>query len=563
MTGKERKTFRKKDFAGRLLALIMALTMFVAFTVVPQHTYALARAKKAKVKYKITVHNINSDTVLRKGTRLKISYTATKTKKGVVSGTKVKFRSSNKKVATVSRRGIIKAKKKGTVKITVYCKKKPGIKKTVKIRVGAPVSSIGVSGDRYLRVGRSSKLKASVNSGATNKSVTWWSDNPAVASVNDDGKIRGVSSGICTVYATARDGSGVSGARTVYVHQYLEGETKWIAHRGLHTSATENTATAFLAAGQSGGFWGCECDIWETRHEVPSMPSLPGLPGNATVDEYQLPDISGLTAKISVWPGATSMDIVKKSSEVVSVWKEYNQKTNGLTEDQLKLVHKRMISKSGEDLLAKLFDAYKWIKEYESIDIVINHDSNFAEIWGNGSEVRDLSADEIKAQLSGVCFFGEYLDICKAKNRNYKSMVPVIEFKDPKMSSAAINKALEMVNQQGLLNQAYLISFYDWILNDVKTQAAAKLGHNPTTYLLISDNGAANIDLAKRRGYTGVSLSKSLIDSNLYNRAKNYKLGVGTWTYRDKISDDEKLYKHMFSYGWKLDFVTVDYHIFN
>lgn len=562
MKGKGRKTFQKKKSAGRALALIMALTLFVSFTVVPQQTYAAARAKKAKVKYKVTVHNINSDTVLRKGTRLKISYTATKTKKGVVSGTKVKFRSSNKKVATVSRRGVIKAKKNGTVKITVYCKKKPSKKKTIKIRVGTPVSSIGVSGNRYLRVGRSSTLKASVNSGATNKSVTWWSDNPAVASVNSDGKIRGVGSGICTVYATARDGSGVSGARTVYVHQYLAGETKWIAHRGLHTSATENTATAFLAAGQSGGFWGCECDIWETRHEVPPMPALPGLPGKGAADDPKLPDVSGLTAKISVWPGATSMDIIKKSSEVVSVWKEYTRKTNGLTDAQLRQVHKKMISKSGEDLLAKLYDAYKWVKEYESIDIVINHDSNFAEIWGSGSEVRNLSADEIRAQLPGVCFFGEYLDICKAKNCNYKSMVPVIEFKDPYMSPAAINKALDMVSQRGLLNQAYLISFYDWILKDVKTQAAKKLGHNPKTYLLINDNGAANIDLAKRNGYTGVSISKSLIDSNLYNRAKSYKLGVGTWTYRDKISDDEKLFKHMFSYGWKLDFVTVDYHIF-
>ena len=562
MKGKGRKTFQKKKSAGRALALIMALTLFVSFTVVPQQTYAAARAKKAKVKYKVTVHNINSDTVLRKGTRLKISYTATKTKMGVVSGTKVKFRSSNKKVATVSRRGVIKAKKNGTVKITVYCKKKPSKKKTIKIRVGTPVSSIGVSGNRYLRVGRSSTLKASVNSGATNKSVTWWSDNPAVASVNSDGKIRGVGSGICTVYATARDGSGVSGARTVYVHQYLAGETKWIAHRGLHTSATENTATAFLAAGQSGGFWGCECDIWETRHEVPPMPALPGLPGKGAADDPKLPDVSGLTAKISVWPGATSMDIIKKSSEVVSVWKEYTRKTNGLTDAQLRQVHKKMISKSGEDLLAKLYDAYKWVKEYESIDIVINHDSNFAEIWGSGSEVRNLSADEIRAQLPGVCFFGEYLDICKAKNCNYKSMVPVIEFKDPYMSPAAINKALDMVSQRGLLNQAYLISFYDWILKDVKTQAAKKLGHNPKTYLLINDNGAANIDLAKRNGYTGVSISKSLIDSNLYNRAKSYKLGVGTWTYRDKISDDEKLFKHMFSYGWKLDFVTVDYHIF-
>lgn len=611
MIGKE-KTNYKKNRAGRLLAVILALTLFVSLTVVPQQTYAASMAKKAKGKYSVTVHNINSNTVLRKGAKLKISYTATLTKNGVVRGTKVKFKSSNKKVATVSKSGVIKAKKKGTVKITVYCKKKPSKKKTIKIRVGNPVSSISVSGSRYLRVGRSSTLKASVNSGASNKKVSWWSDNPGIVTVNSDGKIKGISSGIATVYATAKDGSGVSGSRKVYVHQYLAGEAKWIAHRGLHTSATENTAGAFYAAGQSGGFWGCECDIWETRHVAAAMPPLPGLPeivpnepaptenndpgtdpgtsdqnaGDATdpdsgVDQGEepvqgadqggegteppqedpLPDVSGLKDEIASWPAANSLEIVDSAQAVKDAWAEYNSKITGLSENQVKALHLELLrnpeDRSSEDLLAKLFDAYKWICEYDSIELAINHNSTFAEIWGNGNAVRNMSADEIRSQLPGVCFFAEYLDICKTYN-----MVPVIEFKDQYMSAAAINKALDMVNERGLLEKAYLISFYDGVLAQAKAQAAAKLGHAPITYYLISESGASKIDLASSRGYTGVSLSKSLISGDLYSRAKNYGLGVGTWTYKNQLSDDEKLYKHMFSYGWQLDFVTVDYHIF-
>ena len=559
MTGNDKKTNRKKR-AGRLMALIMSLLLVLSAAAVPQKADASSMAKKPKAKYKLTVHNINSNTVLKRGSRIKITYTATKTSGGVTTGTKVRFKSSKKKVASVSKKGVIKARKKGTTYITVYSKSKPGKKKKIRVRVGNPVSSISVSGNRYLRVGRSSTLQAHPNSNATNKSVSWTSDNPAVATVNSDGRVKGVGNGIATVYATAKDGSGVYGARKVYVHQYLAGETHWIAHRGQHTSATENTELAFLAAAQSGGFWGCECDIWETRHVIPSMPALPGLPaGSEPVQDNgsTLPDISNLKSTVSSWPGATTMDILDWSSEVESAWKEYLGKTSGLSEEQLKLMHKEMINESGEDLLSKLFDAYRWVAEYNSIELAINHDSTFAAIWGNGNAVRNMSGNDIRAQLPGVCFLPAYLKICRDYN-----IVPVIEFKDPYMSSAAVKRALDLVDDYGLLEKACLISFYDGVLRDVKTQAAGMLGHDPVTYFLISDNGASNIDLASSRKYTGVSISKTLIDSNLYNRAKSYGLGVGTWTYRDQISDDERLYKHMFSNGWKLDFVTVDYHVF-
>ena len=607
MKEKGRKINQKRR-AGRVLALIMTVTLLASLIMVPQKTYAASMAKKSKTTYRVTVHNINSNTVLRKGARVQISYTATKTKNGVVSGTKVKFKSSKKKVASVSKSGVITAKKNGTAKITVYCKKKPGKKKTIKIRVGTPVSSISVSGDRYLRVGRSSTLKASANSGATNKSVSWWSDNPGVVTVNGDGKIRGISSGSATVYATAKDGSGVSGSRKVYVHQYYANEANWIAHRGLHTSATENTARAFLAAAQSGGFWGCECDIWETRHVPPTMPALPGLPdegpvdpepddptddnnqnngdeqtgdqntgdqntnpnteseqeqGDNTENETLLPDVTELKAVIEAWPGATSMDILEYDSDVKSAWSEYYELTAELDEEQLKQIHKEMITEQDVDLLAKLFNAYSWVMEYDSIDLAINHNATFAEIWGNGNAVRNMSAYEIRTQLPGVCFLSEYLDICKGNVYNTVPMVPVIEFKDPYMSAAAINKALDMIEERGLLDQVYLISFYDSTLAEVKKQARERLGHDPITYLLIDDNGSAvTIQIAKDRGFKGVSFAKSLINNDLYTRAKNCGLGVGTWTYKDKLSSDEYLFKHLFMYGWKLDFVTVDYHIF-
>lgn len=556
MKGNRNSGGKGYSYIIRVLALVLAIVLTAPAVLVPQQAYAARKSKKGKVTYNIAVHNMNSDTVLRRGTKFKISYTATRTKKGVTKGTKVKFKSSNKKIATVSKKGVITAKKNGTVKITVYCKKKRSKKKTIKIRVAN------------------------------------------------------------------------------YAHNYYANDARWIAHRGLHTSAIENTAAAFYAAGQSGGFWGCECDIWETRHVTPEMPALPGLPeeeeelaaadvqstapeqtettvaedadaentviaenseqtaesdrndasaeitdteqaentdtaaenlengGTAAAEAdaasaSDLPDVSGLKTTVSSWPAAKSMDILKKANEVKTAWADYSEKTAGLTEDQLKQVHRLMLTDSGDDMLVKLYDSYKWVCEYDSIDLAVNHDDTFARIWGNRNAVRSMSRNEIKSQLPGVCFFSEYLDICKAYH-----MVPVIEFKDPYMSAEAINKALDMANDRGLLSGAYLISFYPDVLSKVKEQATAKLGKAPVTYYLISSNGSANVELAKKRGFTGVSFSKSVIDGNLYNKAKNYGLGVGTWTYRSSASDKEKLFWHLVMNGWQLDFLTVDYRIF-
>ena len=673
----------------------MSMILFASEIAVPQQAYAWSMAKKPKTKYQIIVHNINSDTVLRKGSKVKILYTATKTKGRVTSGTRVKFKSSKKKVASVSKKGVIMAKKKGTAYITVYCKKKPSKKKKIKIRVGTPVSSISISGTRYLRVGRSSTLKAHPNSNATNKEVAWWSDNPAVATVNSSGKVKGVGNGVATIYATAKDGSGVSGSTTVYVRQYLAGDVKWIAHRGLHTSATENTAPAFEAAGSSGGFWGCECDIWETRHvgyseslpenptpsainqqneaktfaepanseiasesvnaeadsnsansevasepvsskaasepdnaeatsepinnEVASEPvntedipedmddpadtgneeqmealttagneeqaEIPAATGNeeqgespaASVDEFQvntpakaLSANSGnngedpkVTAAVSAirnlgLNGSETMMQAAKKKKAIKAAKAAYDALNAQQKYQVRVSLKNG-SKEG---LKYLLDAAAKVAEYDSIGLAINHDSTFASIWGNGNSVRSMTRQQIEQELPGVCFLEKYLDICKRWN-----MVPVIEFKDPDMSNEAVYKALEMVEEKGLLGKAVYISFYVRVLQQVNAQAgerlkAAGIKKKPVTYYLISEDGANKVNLAASNKFTGVSLSKNIINSSLYSQAKSRGLGVGTWTYKNQLSDDEKLFEHMFLNGWKLDFVTVDYHIF-
>lgn len=251
-----RRLLRQLSITG--LILLLAISAF-SFDV---QAFSIAKTSK---KYTITIHNANSATVISKGQSLKLRCTA-KTKGG--KRAKLKYKSSDKKVVSVSKKGVIKGEKNGKAKITVYVKGKGKTKarKTIYIRVGKPVRSIEISGYTNLRCGSKSKLKAIVSpSVATNKKVNWKSSNPEVVSVDSSGIITGKKDGQATITATAVDGSGKRATVTVNSHKYSKEDAKWIAHRGLHEKETENTAAAFEAAGKA-GFWGCACDIYETKH---------------------------------------------------------------------------------------------------------------------------------------------------------------------------------------------------------------------------------------------------------------------------------------------------------
>ncbi|MBR0152231.1 MAG: Ig-like domain-containing protein, partial [Lachnospiraceae bacterium] len=73
-----------------------------------------------------------------------------------------------------------------------------------------PVAATGIQLDKSavtVAVGKTLKLTATVEpSDATNKNVTWSSDDTAVATVDGSGKVKGVSVGTATVTATAEDG---------------------------------------------------------------------------------------------------------------------------------------------------------------------------------------------------------------------------------------------------------------------------------------------------------------------------------------------------------------------
>lgn len=140
-------------------------------------------------------------------TSISLNVGKTYTLKATRTKEKITWRSSNKSVATVSSKGLVKAKKKGTAVITAKYGKK---KLTCKVTVKQPVKSVKLNKKTAnVTVGKKITLKATVlPTIANNKTVTWKSSNTSVATVSSKGVVTGKKKGTVTITVTAKDGSG-------------------------------------------------------------------------------------------------------------------------------------------------------------------------------------------------------------------------------------------------------------------------------------------------------------------------------------------------------------------
>ena len=118
----------------------------------------------------------------------------------------VTWSSSNKRVATVTSKGKVKAKKAGTTKIIAKSKKNERVKASCKINIYNKTKKIKLlSKSAYtLNTGESVKLKAKVISPTTKtEPITWKSNNKSVATVSKTGMVKAIRAGTATMTATS------------------------------------------------------------------------------------------------------------------------------------------------------------------------------------------------------------------------------------------------------------------------------------------------------------------------------------------------------------------------
>ena len=129
----------------------------------------------------------------------------------------VKWTTSNKKIATVNSKGVIKAVAKGVCYVTATSKDNTSLSKKIKVAVKQPVTSVKFNKSfvKLTKKGNSATLKATAYpSNANVKKLTIKSENTKVVKVSKSSinsgatfKVTAVKKGTAYVRATATDGS--------------------------------------------------------------------------------------------------------------------------------------------------------------------------------------------------------------------------------------------------------------------------------------------------------------------------------------------------------------------
>lgn len=283
---------RSKKMFTVMLALCVALSMAMASV-----TANAATKKPKKIYLKAT-----STTVDIKG-KVKVSVYKTKPSKASKS---VKWKSSNKKVATVSKSGYVTGKKKGTVKITATSKKNKRAKKTIKIKVTNLKA-------KYVKMSKTSAilfpsdkttLKATVkgSAGFYNQGVTWKSSNTSVATVNSKGSVTAKKAGKATITATEKGGSKkatcavtVSGIKvdkanksvsvTATVNNADAQSMHYVVYKNGAAAKTSYFVTDATPAELNAALGKISAKAWDTQSKIDTKKDKVAQAGNKTIDE--------------------------------------------------------------------------------------------------------------------------------------------------------------------------------------------------------------------------------------------------------------------------------------
>jgi hypothetical protein len=165
--------------------------------------------------------NSSKTITLAKGKKATLKANVKGSKNLKAADKKVTYKTSNKKVATVTSKGVVKGVKTGTAKITVTSKKnsKKKAKITVKV-VAGKVTKVTLDQTKVsLEEGKTVTLKATPKTSGKkpNKTLKWTSSKTDVATVSSKGVVTAKKAGTTVITAQATDGTNKKATCTVTV----------------------------------------------------------------------------------------------------------------------------------------------------------------------------------------------------------------------------------------------------------------------------------------------------------------------------------------------------------
>lgn len=203
----------KKRKMNQILAFLLSFVLFIGGCGI-NSTTVYAGTKKTVAPKKIVLNSKKETTAVGCSLTLKVQSV-----KPISASKKVTWSSSNTKVATVNKKGIVKAKKTGTVVITAKSTENKKAVAKCKIRVYKATKKMKLVSEKAYTMNQGEKLilKAKVMSPAKGyEPVKWSSKNPKIAKISKKGNVTAVSEGTTIV-------TGQSGKKKVKVRITVRG----------------------------------------------------------------------------------------------------------------------------------------------------------------------------------------------------------------------------------------------------------------------------------------------------------------------------------------------------
>lgn len=175
------------------------------------------------VTVKQAVKNIKLNKTLitgRKGTKVTLKAKVTPTK---ADNRIVKWQSSNKKIATVNKKGVVTVKGKGCAVIKCTSGDGSGVYSKCVVNNSSKAKSVKLN-KKSAKVSAGKTLKLRVTVKGNCKEVLWKSSNNKVATVTDNGIVKGIENGKTVISAQTMDGSKKVAKCTVTVTGHNFGE---------------------------------------------------------------------------------------------------------------------------------------------------------------------------------------------------------------------------------------------------------------------------------------------------------------------------------------------------
>lgn len=234
------------------------------------------------------------------------------------TGSTVEWTSSNPSVASVNQNGDVKAVSAGTATITAAA---GGKRAACEVTVNVPLKGITINGNQTsIRKGSTTQLSVSFDPEDTtdNKNVSWSSDDPEIASVDQNGLVTAVADGSTTIRARA---GSVDGTYTITVEEVPLQSISIKNETTIHRGETETLQVTFAPENTTDD----RTVRWST-----SDPTIAAVDGNGTVTAVEkgqaviTAKVGGKQANCTVTVDAPLKAIVPANSTLELV---KNQKT--------------------------------------------------------------------------------------------------------------------------------------------------------------------------------------------------------------------------------------------